>query len=583
MAANIFLSYASKDQKTAETICQALESRGLECWMAVRNIHPGENFQEAIVRAIRSAKVMLFVFSANSNNSDEVKKEIVLAGQHKLFVIPIRVEDVAPNEALAYEFATRQWIDLYKDWESAIEQLTAQVQAVTALVAGGNTTEPPNASERAQIRQAAAADTVTRATTPAADAGPGQPDIEEIYALGNAHAKAGEFDLAIEQYDRVIRLDPDHINALNNRGNAYLAKGGCDQAITDFDKAIALKPDFATAYANRGNAYQDRGEFDRAIRDYGVALQLKPDLAVALDNRAKAYDRKGMHDQARKDRAAALAIRNPAVSKPSGGATPSLLTGGSRIFVIAGGALVAVLLLAIIAGVLAKPKVDSSTRNSSTTDSSMSAASDTVADSSAPSATAPLGNMSVAEANRLGDQAWNSKDYTDALNYYRQAASQGDAGGQNGIGTLYYFGRGGVPQDYSQALKWFQLSAAQGNQEAQNSIGNIYDNGYGVPVNYPEAMKWYQLSANQGNSSGESNVGSLYANGNGVTQDYTEAMRWFRLSAAQGDATGQGWIGYLYANGLGVGQDMAEARRWYLKGASGGDQGSKDWLAAHPA
>ena len=114
MAATIFLSYASKDQKVAETICQALEGRGLSCWMAVRNVHPGENFQEAIVRAIGSAKVMLFVFSANSNNSDEVKKEIVLAGQHKLFVIPIRVEDVAPNEALAYEFATRQWINTHE-------------------------------------------------------------------------------------------------------------------------------------------------------------------------------------------------------------------------------------------------------------------------------------------------------------------------------------------------------------------------------------------------------------------------------------------------------------------------------------
>jgi TPR repeat protein len=574
MAATIFLSYASKDQKVAETICQALEGRGLECWMAARNIHPGENFQEAIVRAIRAAKVMLFVFSANSNNSDEVKKEIVLAGQHKLFVIPLRVEDVAANEALAYEFATRQWINLYQDWESAIEQLTAQIRAVTALVTSGNTTEPPTASERVQIREAAAAVAPEVLTT----AAPGLPDIEEIYEQGNAHAKANEFDAAIERYDHVIRLDPDHINALNNRGNAYLAKGGYDQALADFDKAIALKPDFATAYANRGNAYQDRGEFDRAIRDYGVALQLKPDLAVALDNRAKAYDRKGMHDQARKDRAAALALRNPSTSKPSAG-TPSLLTGGNRVFVIAGAALVGLLVLALIAGVLSKPRIPSSTPDSSTLDSSMSAA---VADSSAPSATAPLGNMSVAEANRLGDHAWNDKDYDEALNYYRQSASQGDAQGQNGIGTLYYFGRGGLPQDYGQAMKWFQLSAAQGDQEAQNSIGNLYDNGYGVPVNYPEAMKWYLLSANQGNSSGEANVGSLYANGNGVATDYAEAMKWFRLSAAQGDATGEGWIGYLYANGLGVSADPGEARKWYIQGAAGGDQGSKDWLASHP-
>jgi TPR repeat protein len=618
MAATVFLSYASADQKTAETICQALEGRGLDCWISCRNIHPGENFQEAIVRAISAAKVMLFVFSANSNNSDEVKKEIALAGKHKLFVIPVRVEDVIPNDSLSYEFATRQWIDLFRDWDFSLEQLATQIVAVTALVSGGNTTAPPTEAERIARRDdtAAAGDPAAASVTAealTADAhaataavAAGIPDVEAIYALGNTHAKNKEYDQAIEQYDHVIRIDPQHLNALNNRGNAYLAKGAYDQAIADFDKAIAIKPDFATAYANRGNAYQDRGEFDRAIRDYGVALQLKPDLAVALDNRAKAYDRKGMHDQARKDHAAAAALRNPKASMPltaptassapaagaaaagaagatagvaagaparPAGALPGILTGSNRVFVIAGGALVGLLLLAVIAGALIKPKpvVLSSTPALSST-----------VDSGNPSTAPPAGGMSAADADKNGDAAWNAKNYDDALTFYRQSAALGDAAGQNGIGTLYYFGRGGVPQDYGQAMKWFQLAAAQGNQEAQNSIGNLYDNGYGVPVDYAQAMKWYLLSANQGNSSGQSNVGSLYANGNGVPVDYAQAMHWFQLAAAQGDATGEGWIGYLYANGDGVAQDLGQARAWYVKGAAGGDQGSKDWLDQHP-
>src|SRR5580698_10376435 len=219
MAATVFLSYASKDQKTAETICQALEGRGLECWMAARNVHPGENFQEAIVRAIRAAKVMLFVFSANSNNSDEVKKEIVLAGQHKVFVIPIRVEDVVPNDSLSYEFATRQWIDLFRDWDFALEQLTAQIVAVTALVSGGNTTAPPTEAERVERRDATAATGEPTTATVTADAGAvdpslaaaaaaaaaAVPDIEGMYAAGNTHARNKEYDQAIAQYDRVIK------------------------------------------------------------------------------------------------------------------------------------------------------------------------------------------------------------------------------------------------------------------------------------------------------------------------------------------------------------------------------------------
>ena len=132
VSAPIFISYSSIDQKIAETICDALQSRGFPCWIACRDIGPGENFQEAIVKAIRSAKLMILVFTSNANNSDEIKKEVVLAGRHRVTVVPVRVEDVVPNDALAYEFATRQWIDLFKDWERNIEQLTSRIAIIVA-------------------------------------------------------------------------------------------------------------------------------------------------------------------------------------------------------------------------------------------------------------------------------------------------------------------------------------------------------------------------------------------------------------------------------------------------------------------
>jgi hypothetical protein len=130
MSAPIFISYSSKDQEIAETIGQALEARGLQCWISSHDVHAGENFQEAIVRALRSARVMVLVFTTNANNSDEIKKELVLAGRHQVTVIPVRVEDVAPNDAFAYEFATRQWIDLFKDWEREIESLCSRISQV---------------------------------------------------------------------------------------------------------------------------------------------------------------------------------------------------------------------------------------------------------------------------------------------------------------------------------------------------------------------------------------------------------------------------------------------------------------------
>jgi hypothetical protein len=104
-----------------------LEARGLDCWISSRDVHPGENFQEAIVKTLRAARVMVLVFTSNANNSDEIKKELVLAGRYRVTIVPVRVEDVVPNDAFSYEFATRQWIDLFRNWEEEIEMLATQI------------------------------------------------------------------------------------------------------------------------------------------------------------------------------------------------------------------------------------------------------------------------------------------------------------------------------------------------------------------------------------------------------------------------------------------------------------------------
>src|SRR5450755_3765261 len=127
MQQKVFISSSSRDARIAQSICMALETRGHRCWMSSRDVKPGENYQGAIVRAIRDAGVMVIVFSTHANNSDEIKKELALASQSRLMVIPVRAEDVLPSEDFTYELATRQWIDLFDDWERAIEQLGQQI------------------------------------------------------------------------------------------------------------------------------------------------------------------------------------------------------------------------------------------------------------------------------------------------------------------------------------------------------------------------------------------------------------------------------------------------------------------------
>jgi tetratricopeptide (TPR) repeat protein len=62
--------------------------------------------------------------------------------------------------------------------------------------------------------------------------------------------------------------------AYTNRGDAYNHKGQYDRAIEDYNKAIQLNPNLAVAYNNRGVAYADKGQYGKAISDFQKACDM---------------------------------------------------------------------------------------------------------------------------------------------------------------------------------------------------------------------------------------------------------------------------------------------------------------------
>jgi len=147
---------------------------------------------------------------------------------------------------------------------------------------------------------------------------------------------------------------------------------------------------------------------------------------------------------------------------------------------------------------------------------------------------AALAAMSVDALNKKGTDAMNVKNYTSAVNYYRQAALKGDATAENFMGWFYQNGLG-VKTDNSAALDWYKKAAAQGSSSAETNVGWCYQNGLGVATDTREAIAWYQKAVALGNDSAEINMGYLYENGIGVTKDLGEAHKWYKMAADKGN------------------------------------------------
>lgn len=110
---DVFISYSSKDKSVAFTLCEALENEGLICWIAPRNVSTG-HYASSIVKGIESSKVLVLVFSKNSNDSTPVLNELELAMGSKIPLIPIRIEETLPTDAMKFYVMSTNWFDVLK-------------------------------------------------------------------------------------------------------------------------------------------------------------------------------------------------------------------------------------------------------------------------------------------------------------------------------------------------------------------------------------------------------------------------------------------------------------------------------------
>ena len=153
MVRDVFISYASRDQPIAHEICERLESEGLCCWIAPRDIVPGSEYAEAIIDGIESSRLMVVVHSSAANDSPHVLREVERAVSKGITVIPFRIENVKPKKSLEFFLSAPHWLDAFTPpFEDHLQRLREVVQS--ALANAAHQTSLPNGPTNAASRAA---------------------------------------------------------------------------------------------------------------------------------------------------------------------------------------------------------------------------------------------------------------------------------------------------------------------------------------------------------------------------------------------------------------------------------------------
>jgi hypothetical protein len=130
MKFDVFISYSHTDKKAADAACAVLEAAGIRCWIAPRDVGPGE-YATNIVRAIGECRVFLLMFSSETNLSTQVRKEIERAVSKERMIVPLRIEEVTPGESLEYYLSDVHWLDAFPPpLESHLHRLADELKVV---------------------------------------------------------------------------------------------------------------------------------------------------------------------------------------------------------------------------------------------------------------------------------------------------------------------------------------------------------------------------------------------------------------------------------------------------------------------
>lgn len=149
---DVFISYSIKDSNTMELICNTFEQNGIRCWYAPRNIAPGNDWREAIIEAISSAKIFILIYSRHSNQSRQVLNEVTAAFNASCVIIPFRIDEDQMTPALSYYLDNLHWMDALSFPRNAkADTLCAMVQSI--LGKSSAPADPPKPRPKPSFRR----------------------------------------------------------------------------------------------------------------------------------------------------------------------------------------------------------------------------------------------------------------------------------------------------------------------------------------------------------------------------------------------------------------------------------------------
>lgn len=302
---DVFISYSHCDRKVAEALCGYLESRGLRCFIDYRDIPRGAFWARIIPPALRASGVMVAIYSDDYNRSVQVERELAIADNSGIPILPFRLSDHPFGDAKSYYFETLNWLDAFPEPE---KMFGALADTIEGIVAKGERRQPADTNEGAPDGTAAASHFISQeAEAVSTDDYAYEDDYEDGIAEKAKMNYARAAELLIEPALANYRDAQEHMRQLalrdfihhipqtvwqKVRREAEKENAFAEYLMARYYSAVDIDDDISFEYsarsARQGNLY---GRFDFAkVHELGIGAEKDIDFAMGefkdLDRRS---------------------------------------------------------------------------------------------------------------------------------------------------------------------------------------------------------------------------------------------------------------------------------------------------------
>ena len=134
-------------------------------------------------------------------------------------------------------------------------------------------------------------------------------DFEAHFLAGNAELRRGNSQEAISHFETTVKLNPNHVTALNNLGDQYFQLGNLELAAKYFQQSVSVDSRFAMGIHNLGVVKMELGELAAAEELFSQALAIEPDRFDSHTMLSKLYFQQQRYQEATHHMERAVEIR----------------------------------------------------------------------------------------------------------------------------------------------------------------------------------------------------------------------------------------------------------------------------------